>query len=647
MQKYLLAPYFVKERFVRHSTNKFSAAFIRIMIVICLFSGVSSCDNEEDPHGPESALGESFTQIVDGLTNSFARSVIISADGSKILAVPHGSNAFVYSSDGGATFSALDNAYLNNIEAVDNQGTFYVPGYGLYRNNTFLTLSAPGQVILGDNGKVFSYDANWGKLYQKNVTDTDFNEVTLPIAVTPGSGGYTYYAIKAMGKGILFIAVTGYQSKTLKTFLLDEGTLQWSEREFTFEYSSISSCAGPATNETYSFAGRNILIAKGCSGLALFDLSNGNKTFVNFPEIEGMKNIGDAAIDNKGQLHLIAGAYSAYAPLDVYVYDGSSWTKNTDIVMAGTGGNLILKADADCNLYYNSGSGAGESLAGLVKFNAQTGIKTGMNVPTTNVTITDAALVDSDELLLIAERKLLRYDISSHEFSMPGITDVSHVNVLSDGRWVVGGVDRVLVSHDHGATWTETKNIFSSVNPARGSASVIKSRMINGQLLLLGTFAYKYDNLSLGITQDKYDNIAVHFDGTISSATAHQYPSDFITTGVGPDETIYGYAYFVTETGSTPDYYEVKQNIAPVHLNTQGEIEFSPQIITDDNIQMSIKPASSGTAYEVVIRKSSNEEWQSSSTELPGGLVAATVTKIIQSNARIIWIYGTDVYLSE
>lgn len=625
-----------------HSTERI---VLRVFFAVSLISSIlifSACEDDSDNGGP-AGLGKPFNIVVDGLNNSIVSVAYVSADGSKMFVRAVADDYYYRSSNGGETFTLVENAFATKTVAIDNQGNLLTYDNKIFIGSSgFQNVTAPGEIILGDNGKMFSYHLNTGKVFAKNVTDASFTEVPMPITPTPGSGGSTYHAVKAIGKGLLFIDASGAATRTIKTFLLDEASMTWSERAFTVERSAINNCNGLSQNERYKYVGNNTIALKGCSGFALLNVSTGAVTTLGFPPIEGMATMGEPFMDNQNNLYVYGGNYSTPPVYSVYKYSGSSWAVSNDIRLPSGTDNLPFAADASNNLYFNGQAPGPTTLSGFVKYNAQANSMTELGAPAYDVTITDATAVSESRVLLVAENKLI--DFTSGGLEVVDIGEVSHVNILSDGRWVAGGRDRIQISDDEGETWTETKNIFSSIDTDGVSLKVFRTRLVDGKVLVSGLFHWQYYNQALGVYQDKYENMFVEFDGNSSSDSDTNIPNDLLPTCIGPDGTVYGKGQFVSDFGSTTDHYEIKPGETPELLTSIG---FSPMIITDDNLQMAIGVAADQSGFEVIVRNNTTDEWRSANTPLPGGLTGSyEALKIIQSGNRMVFVKSGEVYVN-
>ena len=613
-------------------------------LIILSFLIIISC-KEDDPSGAEGALGKQFNLALGQVTSSLATSILVSADGTKIFVStsPTG-GPYYYSADGGKTFTQKENIYLRYATYIDNQGNILTSDKYLFVNSAATTVTSFDELILGDNGKIFSYNQNSGTIKYKNISSGDFTAVTMPITPTPGSGGSTYYCKKAPGKGLLFIDVSGSGTRTVKAFLLDEVTMMWSTHTLTFDTNSINNCTTLNRFERFAYLGSNIVTVKGCTGTAMLDLATSNTTYLNYPNIENAIDTdlrdGQIFLDNKKQVYIVVGTYADLNKKFVYRYNGTTWSQLDGYVALSQ--LPVFTADQAGNIYYNASDGAGESIQGAVKINVTTNEKTPLALPLVKLNITDAAAISSNTLLVVVEGRLYEHDITGNTITKMSLSDINHINVLSDGRLLAGGPDKVYLSSDDGKSWTETKKVFSSVDATKAGFAVTRSRIVNGKIMLTGVYSYTYNNLSLGITQNKYDNVVVEFDGSGTTKLSYQFPSDFLPSAIGPDATIYGVALFVSEFGTISDVYELKQNVTPERLKMP---KGSPQIVTDDGLQMSVLNAKTGGGYEVVTRGSSGEDWASTNTPLPAGSGSGTLV-LRQSGDRLVFIHDTEVYVS-
>ena len=626
--------------FIRRCTRYSSLLTFTILLL-------TSC-KEDERVGPEGALGKSFNLAVPSITSSIAYSLLVSSDGTKIFSATQANNSgFYYSSDGGKTFKQIDNIYLNSATAIDNNGNILLSNAQIFTNGAIASMNSFDQLILGDNGKVFSYNQNSAIIKQRTISGGDFTTVTTPFSATPGSGGSTYYALKAPGKGLLFLDVSGSvtATRTVKAYLLDEASLTWTNATVTFNSGTLNTCNNLNRFERFTYAGNNTLTVKGCTGTALIDLTTTNATNLTYPPIENVIDTdlrdGQIFVDNKKQVYIIAGSYDDLTRKYAYKFDGTQWAQVDGFLALNT--TSVFAADQAGNIYFNSVKGAGESLKGAVKMNVNTGTQTGLTLPTTGLTISDAATIGNDHVLVAVEGTLYDYDVVSGTKISTALKDINHINVLSDGRWLAGGTNHLYLSGDNGKNWIETKNIFSSIDPKMGSAAVYKSRIINNRIVINGVHKYLYYNLSLGVEQKKYDNIMIEFDGQTATKLSYQFPPDFLVSSLGPDGTAYGTALFVSEFGTVVDRYDLKENVTPERLKNGG---ITPQEITDSGLQMTINNTKDGLGFEVVTRGSSAEDWASSNTPLPGGAGSYDGLQIRLSGDKVLFIRQSEVYLS-
>jgi hypothetical protein len=392
----------------------------------------------------------------------------------------------------------------------------------------------------------------------------------------------------------------------------------------------------------FTYAGNNIITVKGCSGVAVVDLSTSDKTEITFPDIEHLiyTDIRDGQIfvDDKKQVYFAAGTYEDLSRKFVYKYNGTGWSVLEGYYPVGT--MSVFAADQAGNIYYNASDGAGESIRGAVKIKVTSHERKALSLPLNQLLITDAAAISNNTLLLIVEGDLYEHDITAGTTVKTSLSGVNHINILSDGRLLAGGADVVYLSSDEGKSWAGTTKVFSSVDATKDAAAVSRSRIVNGKIILDGVYAYFYDNLTLGLRQSKYDNVAVEFDGGKSTKLPYTFPGDFQPQAIGTDGVIYGFAVLQFDFQSVTDVYELKPNVASDRL-PEGT---SPQVIADSGLQMSVRGAQNG-GLEVMTRNSSSEEWKSTNTPLPA-LSSGGSVDLRLSGDRLLVIHGTELYIS-
>ena len=611
-----------------------------VILFVALASILAGC-GEDEPAGPGGAAQKPFTLVMAGLEGTIAHSLIVSADGTKVLAGVNNSTnpQLYYSKDGGTTFAAVTDVAQNRIKypmSISNLGLVQTTDKKLFNIDGTEVTSPGGDIIMaGDNGKVFTYHHNEVILKYRNSGETIMQTVTLPVDAKPNYP-FNYTAVKAKGKGVVFIASpVARADKSIGAYVLDESTMTWASYSIPVTWSKINNCNNLSMFERFSYGMNNTIIMKGCSGTAILNLAAGTASYLTYPEIanvipETIRD-GNVEVDVKGNIYISAGA--SYAGINVYVYKNNKWS-NLDDYLPNV---AALAIDATGNIYYNSRKGEGTIVKTPVKLDVQAGTRKILSLPREKPQINEA-LVIGNEVIVVTELQMFRYDITANSlkrFDLKG--DITDFNVLSDGRWTAGGPDVLYISSDQGATWTETPKVFSSKDPKGAAMSVIHTRIVNGQTLVMGVATSTYYNLSLGVEQTKRSNMIVALDG---AAPNYQFPNDFSCSAIGPDGTLYGFAEFVTEFGSTRDQYEIKPNTAP-HMLTLKQAP-APIYVADDGLQMTINNADVG--YKIHTRKSVEETWTPVGEQLPGEVTNYTALKIRGSGNSITYIAFNAVY---
>lgn len=618
-----------------------SILFFLLLIVL-----LAACNKDEDPAGPAGALNKPFNLVMTGLESTVAHSIVVSGDGNWILAgVNNQTNPdFWYSKNGGTTFSQVSQSMQNRVKgvvAISNQGVIINNQNQVWNleAGTQVPVSGGEYVILGDNGKVFVYHFNSATLSFKNIGDANFQTITKPVVAQPGSAN-VYQAVKAPGKGVAFVvSPVTRANKNVDVHVLDEGTMTWSSYSVSVIWNNINNCNNLQMYERFTFGNAKTMIMKGCSGMAVIDVTSGQTRYVPYPVIENVVpesfRDGLTLMDNAGDLYISAGAFGQSSL--VYRFKDDQWKLAFDNRDAST----VVALDANGNIFYNSWKSEALVMKSPVKENVQSGDRKILQLPREKEQILDAIVLD-DEIILVSALQLFRYDMASSSLTRFSLDNISHFNILSDGRWVAGGSDEIHISNDEGKTWTKTDKLFSpSVTQFQVGMTVTDTRLVNGQLMILGTSTYYYNNLTLGLTQTKHDNMLVSQSGGKQN---YQFPSDMSDGVIAPDGTLYGSALFVSEFGSVSDFYIIKPGTTPTRLTIkQGP---TPHIITDDGLQITLRGAVEGGGLEINTRGNVDEEWKSASEVLPNSSSFNGVMKLRAGGDGITFINGPEVYVA-
>jgi hypothetical protein len=615
-----------------------------ILPYILLIALLAACSKDEDPAGPAGALNKPFNLALGGIESTTGYKIAVSPDGTKVL-VGIGNDVnpeFHYSKDGGATFSPALSINLRYASEISSNGLVLTSQNRVYQAESGVEVPISGgeTVILGDKGKVFVYHFNSATISYKNVGEPAFQPITKPVPANPGSAE-AYSAIKVPGKGLAFVVSPINRSdKTISAHILDEATMTWSSHSAPVVWNSINGCNNLGQFERFVFGSNNTLIMKGCTGMALMDLAAGTTKYVAYPAVtnsfpESFRD-GLTMMDTKGSLYVAAGV--AGEPFfRLYQFKDNKW----EALPGNAIGTQALAMDNNNNIFYNSEKSEGTIIRSPVKVNVQSGTKTLLALPRTKEQIFDAIVVD-DEVVFISSLKLYRYGIAGGELTKVDLSNISHFNILSDGRWVAGGADEINISTDKGKTWTKTDKLFSpSLTQFQVNLVVTDTRIVNGQVMILGTSTYYYNNQSLGSQQVKHDNLLVSLSGGKQN---YQFPPDLSDGVIGPDGTLYGVALFVSEFGTVSDFYEIKTGVAPKRLTVkQGP---TPHIIGDDGLQITLRGAFEGGGLEIFTRKSVDEDWTSVSEKLPNTSTVNGIMKLRAGGKGLTFVNGPEVYVA-
>lgn len=610
-----------------------------ILIIALLAAG---CNKDEDPSGAAGAVNKPFNLVVNGLESTTAYKLMVSPDGTKVLVgIDNDVNpAYHYSKDGGTTFTQVGEALNRNLRyasEISNNGIVLTSQNQVFQmeGGAAVTVSGANYVILGDKGKVFIYDHNSSTISHKNVGESTFQPIANPVTVNPGGG----VVVKAPGKGVALV-VPGIPraDKTVAVYLLDETTLTWSTHSAPLVWSNINGCNNLNQFERFAFGANNTLIMKGCTGMALMDLAAGTTKYVTYPVItnvvpESFRD-GMTLMDKSGALYVNAQVFGEYFSR-LYQYKDNKWEAFGDNQV----GIATLALDMNGNIFYNSLKGEKAVIKSPVKLNIQSGARILLNLPRTKEQIVDAVAV-GDEVMVISNSVLYRYNIAAGELKSVDLPNISHFNILSDGRWVAGGADEIYLSTDKGTSWTKTDKLFSpSLTPLQVGMAVTDTRIVNGQLLILGTSTYYYNNLTLGIRMTKHDNMLISLNGGKQN---YQFPVDMYDGKIGPDGVLYGCAAFVSDIINTLDFYEIKTGATPTRLTLkQGP---TPHIITDEGMQIALRGAFDGVGLQVYTRNNVSEEWKAVGEKLPNTATTNGVMKLRAGGSGLTFVNGPEVY---
>ncbi len=608
---------------------------------LCIIALLTGCSKDDDPAGPAAALDKPFNLVMTGLESTIAYSLMVSPDGTKVLAGINNevNPEFHYSKDGGATFSPVTgmNGNLKYATELSSNGLVLTSQNRVYNmeGGTQVSISGGELVVLGDKGKVFVYHHNTATLSQKSITETAFQPITKPVVANPGSAA-SYYAIKVPGKGVGFVVSPINRSdKTVSVHILDEANMTWTSHNAEITWANINTCNNLMQSEKFVFASSSVMIMKGCSGMALIDIAKGETKYVKYPASPTTPNSdldGTIAIDNSGNMFIAAA--SATEPIRrIFQYKSDKW----EVAFNNLESSSLMAMDNNGILYFNSGAGEGTVMKSPVKVNIQSGAKTLLPLPRMKEQVFDAIALEN-EVILVTSSRLFRYDIASTSLTKFDLNSISHFNILSDGRWVAGGADEIYLSSDEGKTWAKTDKLFSpSLTPFQQGLVVTDTRIVNGQLLILGTSTYTYQNLSIGVTQVKHDNMLVALGG---GKLNYQFPADFSDGIIAQDGTLYGSAMFVSDFGNSLDFYEIQPATPPRQLTIkQGP---PPHVITDDGLQMTLGNAGSG--FQVVTRKTVDEEWTPVGSPLPNTTSSFSGLKLRAGGGGLTFINISEVY---
>lgn len=602
---------------------------------------LSSCSPEEEPSGGDVPVGKTFTVAVPGIEQSLANAIHVSENGQHIYVRINNSvsSGLFYSSDAGETF-VEKNIFTSNyrIESVDNEGTVATSPKSIFLSNGTQISARPGyDFILGDHGKVFAYD-QYLNLDYRDTGSGDFETIEIP-AVEGGSQIF----VKAPGKGIALIDTKGSPDVKVNLHLLDEQSLAWTSHTITINYTEINGCNNLNVFLRYHVQHNNMLIVKGCTGLAVCNLNTGSVEYVPYdnPDLAVYTDLRDNPVqsDEDGNLYMTYSNYGASQYQYLYQYNGSEWHPVDDYVSVSASGS-IYQVNHN-RVYYNSETISGTSIKGMTVWDIGTDTKTPLKLISETLTISEAVAIDKDAVLLIADNKLFKYNIGSgmlHRYE--GMATITHVNVLPDGRWIAGSIDKLYLSSDNGNTWDVEEAIFSQVS-GNTSMGVNETIIINGKLVAVGTFSYKYDNLSTGLYIDKYDNQVVELNGSTWSSLPYQFPNDYIIACISPQGTIYGSVQWIN---SFTQQYESKSYVVHPGMPAAETTESIPQLITDNGEHIVMRKTKDGIDYEIETRAGETGEWKATGTKFTPPVSYGNV-RLALANGRLTLVFHSEVYV--
>lgn len=612
--------------------------------VISLF--FSSCSKDDELSGGSVTAGRSFSLAVPSVSRTLATALHVSENGNHVYIKTEGSisNSFFRSSDGGKTFTEMNSFPSNyHIISVDNNGSFITTSNQIFKSDgtqIFPNLSGYN-FILGDNGRIFAYSQSL-HIQSKDPDEDNFDPITVP-ALT---GQYQHF-IKAPGKGMALVDRFGPLAGdvAVTVHVLNEQTLAWTDYDLAINSNTINGCNNLNRFMGYQMMYNNILIVKGCSGFAVCDLDNESIRYVDFPDVNTAiyTDLRDNPMhmDDEGNIYLSYATYGASAIQQIYQYDGTGWKPLADYIPY-SGAGSVFQAQHN-TVFYNSSITSGASIKGLVKWDVSSGKKTPIDLPQVSVNIQDAVALNNNELLVVADNELYHYVKGTAQLSRyDDLTKISHVNVLSDGRWIAGGTDKAYLSSDNGKTWALHEQIFSK--SGGNSMSVNESRIVNGKLLVVGTYAYKYNNLSTGMEVDKFDNIAVEFNGSSWTNAQYQFPSDCRIACISPEGTIYGNVIWMNSFNYQfeSQQYHIMPGISPQSTN-----ESIPEVITEKSEQIVIRTTKEGNSYEVYTRPGETGEWKSTGSKFTPPVPYGDIRLSMGTSGILTLLFHSEVYTLE
>ncbi len=619
-------------------------SLLSVLALITFVFTFSSCSKDDELSGGPVPSGRTFSPAVPSVGRSLATTLHVSENGEHIFIKTEGvsSSSFFYSADGGETFTEMKTFQSNNyITTVDNTGRFITTYNQVFEaNGTPVTLGLSGySYILGDNGRVYAYNQNF-QLQSKSLGSGDFQPITVPTF----EGSYQNF-IKAPGKGIAIVDRKGVLSGDvqLKVHVLDEQTLEWTEHALAVNSTTINGCNNLNRFIGYQMMYNNILIAKGCSGFAVVNLNTEDIRYVDFPDTDNAiyTDLRDNGLymDDNGTIYLSYATYADSQTQRIYSYNGTEWTLLEDY-LPYSGVPTIFQAHHS-KIFYNSTEISGTSVENLVVQDLSTDTKTGLNIPSRELEIQDSVAVTNDEFLVVVDNDLYKYEKSSDKLSRyDDLTRITHVNILSDGQWIAGGLDKVYLSSDEGKNWTLHESIFFE-STGNNLMTVNESRIVNGKLIVVGTFAYKYYNFSTGMDVDKFDNLVIELNGGNWTQADYQFPADCRIACISPTGTIYGY---VVSMNSFTYQYESVQYLLNPGIAPQSTTENIPEVITDKGEQIVIRVTKDGQSHEVHTRPGDSGEWTATGSKFTAPVNYGDMRLLMGGTGILTLLFHYEVY---
>lgn len=611
-------------------------------IVLSIFCSVLfvGCDNEDDEVGPIKS-GGTFAIAVPEIGRSLAQGMQVSENNQHIYlhAVGSVSNDLFYSSDGGETFSkSAINVNGNYIIDIDNNGAILTSGGAvILADGTNMSSSISGyDYILGDNGKIFAY-SQYGEFKYRTTTEFDLHDVS-GISVTAGN----FKVVKAPGKGFAVIQATSGNTPMITANVIDEQSLDIAAFTVTIDRNQINGCNSLNAFMGYNFQRNNILVVKGCTGFAMCDLTSGTVEYVSYPDVESAvyTDLRDYPLqmDAEGNFYIMYSTYAQSTMPKVYRYDGSDFSELTDFISLSNGGNpFIVRGN---NLYFNSKTIQGTSLAGMTRWDISNESREQLTAVIEPMPISDAVAIDVNNLLLVADNDLFKYNAATSELSrFSNLSNVTHVNILSDGKWIAGGMNKLYSSTNKGSSWELSDDLFASTG---NGYAVNGTRMVNGEILIVGTNQSTYYNQSTGMWVDQYANAAVTGNGMSWSEANYAFPGDFQLSTITPEGIIYGGVQFIDPFTYQPSI--IPKIVRPGVLSAEDATQGIPMLVTDAGEQIRLF-APTSYELEVQTRAGDNGEWQGTGSKfVSDGLVYGNY-QITLANNILTLVYHSEVYV--
>ena len=600
----------------------------------------TSCDDENEPIGPVPS-GGSFSLAVPEVGRSLAKSVAVSENGEHIYMQAYGSvsNSMYYSSDAGDTFEEINSFSTNErIVNVDNDGTVLTSSGMLFAaDGSNMSVSLPGyEFILGDNGKEFAYSANgMGDLKYRNTNENEFHAITPPVY-----SGSNIKVVKAPGQGIAVVEYLHAGNPEVKVHVISEATLDITGRTLTIDNDLINQC-GLNRFYGFNFQYNNVLIVKGCTGLAICDLSDNTIEYRTYPDdIDAVyTDLRDYPVqmDDEGNIYMIYASYINSQLQNVFRFEGNDLEPLDDYFQdASIGGVFVVNHHT---AYYNSTTVDGTVIASMTKVDLSSGTKTQLRAIAEPLNISEAVAADDNTVLLVVNADLYRYSVSAgnlHRYD--DLQHISHVNILSDGRWLAGSTGKLYLSGNEGSSWTAEENIFAS---SGDSYPVNETRLIGGKLLVIGTNIIPYYNQTTGMTVNNYSSYVVESTGPGSWRAANYQLNSIQPVCIGHDGTIYGNIEFTDPFTYQPTMipYVIREGAAAAEF-PKGV----PALVANDGSQVRLFGANPNE-LEIQVRAGEDGEWKGSGSKFaPGGNLFGTY-RLQMGNGIFTLVYHSEVYV--